>query len=72
MSELVERAVTLAMSWHPSENGPFYTETKAEVMRLLAEDVARLEAEVETLRDELAALNQRLGTVADPDRTLDT
>ncbi|MEO7325591.1 MAG: YceH family protein [Dokdonella sp.] len=33
------------------------------------ERIARLEAEVETLRDELAGLHQRLGMLADPDRT---
>ncbi|MEO5626809.1 MAG: YceH family protein [Dokdonella sp.] len=33
------------------------------------ERIARLEAEVETLRDELAGLHKRLDTLADPDRT---
>lgn len=36
------------------------------------ERIARLEADVETLRDELSALHQRLGTHADTDRSTQT
>lgn len=31
-----EEAITLAMSWHPSENGPSYDETRIKVRAILA------------------------------------
>lgn len=34
--EEIEKAVTLAMSWHPSENGPSYTETRTAVVAMLS------------------------------------
>ena len=53
MSDQIETAITRAMSWHPSENGPSYNEVRSAVEATINGEIERLRFELKAAHNEI-------------------